>query len=449
VFVNSKPVDSTPSGLQSKTSLRLAVGLLLLVVAVATTWLTIDGLSSRRRLRTELAEISHVRYGLLNAARWVEKIAPILDAKIDALDLKATAQANLRPVVENALYRLLDDVKVKASANDSPGSGLDGLLGQANALMATAILGTLRPHVPEYADVVLSEVGRPENKAALKKYVKGVLADGARNTFGTVDTAWYSRILERYGCGSDAGRCQQELGRRIRDEDVKIAYYDLAVLVSSAVAFLVLIAGTPVLRQPAVVVLLLFCAVLLVGGVSTPMIEVEAKITRLDMTFLGQPIGFSDQVLYFQSKSVVEVFQTLISQGRPDMWFVGVLVLMFSVIFPTLKIVTLGSCLHNPALLERNRVVRFLGLESSKWSMADVMVLAIFMSFVAFNGLVASAMGGLKGTGIQLAIPTDSSKILPGYHLFLGFCMASLLLSHKLESGMKIMRNEASLSPNS
>src|SRR5208283_2635839 len=98
---------------------RLAAGALLLAVAAAFTWQTINGLSRRRNLRTELAEISHVRYGLLNADQWVKKIAPILDAKIDALDLKAPNQASLRPAVEDALYRLLADVTQKMGAKDS------------------------------------------------------------------------------------------------------------------------------------------------------------------------------------------------------------------------------------------------------------------------------------------------------------------------------------------
>jgi hypothetical protein len=122
----------------------------------------------------------------------------------------------------------------------------------------------------------------------------------------------------------------------------------------------------------------LFCAVLLVGGVLAAMIEVEAKIAHLRLTFLGQPIEFGEQVLYFQSKSVLEVFQTLVTQGKPDMWIVGVLVLMFSVVFPILKILTSVFYLHKPSLVRENRVARFFVLESSKWSMADVMAFAIY-----------------------------------------------------------------------
>jgi len=87
--------------------------------------------------------------------------------------------------------------------------------------------------------------------------------------------------------------------------------------------------------------------------------------------------------------------------------------------------------------------VRFFALESSRWSMADVMALAIFMAFVAFNGLIGNAIGTLKDAGPTVAIPTDSSKILPGYYLFIGFCLASLFLSKKLSQGIQSAGMEA------
>jgi hypothetical protein len=423
---------------------RLVAGVLLLVVAGVFTWRTIDGLSSRRTLRMDLAEISHARYDLLNVDHWVRQLVPILEARIDALDLKAASKEYLRPMVRNALYRLLANVQEKMSAKPPPSSEKPrGFSVQGNSLIVNMIVAALKPHVPEYSEVVLAELGRPETQGALKKYFKTVLADGAKSTFGSVDMKRYSSILERYGC-ADAAACEQLLGERIRQADEKIAYYYAAVLISSAVAFLLLLTGSSLLSRPAVVVLLLFCVVLLVGGVLTPMIEVEAKITRMSMTFLGEPVAFGEQVLYFQSKSVLEVFHTLITYGRPDMWIVGVLVLMFSVVFPTLKVLSSALCLYKPDVLHGNRVVRFFALESSKWSMADVMALAIFMAFVAFNGLIGNTMSGLKETGADIAIPTDSSKLLPGCYLFIGFVLASLFLSKKLARGIRTSQAKGS-----
>jgi hypothetical protein len=263
-----------------------------------------------------------------------------------------------------------------------------------------------------------------------------VLAEGAKETFSAVDMTQYSAILKRYGC-ADAAACREELGNQIREADGRIARWCMIALGSTALAFVLLLAGSPELRWYHLLLLLLFCSVLLAGGILSPMIEVEAKMSPLSVTFFGQPVSFPEQMLYFRSKTVLEVFQTLISMGQPEMWIVGVLVLMFSVVFPAIKILTLAFCARRPDWMGRYRIVRFFALESSKWSMADVMALAIFMSYVAFNGVIANAMDSLRSPGAQLVLPTDSSRILAGFYLFLGFVLASLFLSWKLERGLK------------
>jgi hypothetical protein len=70
--------------------------------------------------------------------------------------------------------------------------------------------------------------------------------------------------------------------------------------------------------------------------------------------------------------------------------------------------------------------------------MADVMALAIFMSFVAFNGVIGSGLEGVRAMPNihEVLIPTNASRILPGYYLFLGFCVSSIFLSKKLEHGI-------------
>ena len=71
---SSMPEDRSQAEPRSKFDFRLVAGLLLLAVAATFTCRTIEGLDSRRRLRMELAEISHVRYGLLNVDLWMKRI---------------------------------------------------------------------------------------------------------------------------------------------------------------------------------------------------------------------------------------------------------------------------------------------------------------------------------------------------------------------------------------
>ena len=416
--------------------IRLAAGIILLLPAIWFSWRTMDNLTRRRDLRTHLAELEHIRYGLLSADQWRTIIGPILNAQVDKLDFKGQSR-NLRPMVEHSLNSLLDNIKQQMSAPKPANSKAPGVPGLGNPMLVNMIINALRPHVPEYTNIVMAELVKPQNQKAFKESVRSVMTDAVKNTFGTVDMTTYSAILKRYGC-STGQVCEETLRNRIREADAQVKKDYLIVLASAALGFILLTAGRPALSRAAVVALMLFCIVMLVGGVLSPMIEVEVRITRLDATLLGSPLEFHEQSIYYRSKTVLEVFQTLIEMHRPEMSVVAVLVLLFSVIFPALKMLALSASLVRPSLLRNSRIVRLMALQLSKWSMADVMVLAIFMSFVAFNGMIESGLGGMRSApGVQqLVVPTNSSTILPGYYLFIGFCLASIYLSKKLEHGI-------------
>ena len=430
-------VDTKTNPSPSKHSLwfvlRLAASVILLLPAIWFSWKTVDGLAARRRIRTDLAEITHARYGILSAGQWRDVLGPILNAQVDKLDLKGQSKS-LRPMVERSLYALLDNIKTQMTA---PNGKKPGMPGGGNAMIVNMIIASLRPHVPEYTDVVMKELTKPQLQKSFRDSMRGVLADAIKNTFSSTDMTTYNAILKRYGCSSGAG-CEEILGKQVEESDTRLTRYYLIVLASAMLGFIVLMAGKTALSRGAVVVLMLFCVAMLAGGVLSPMLEVEVRVTKLDATLLGTPIEFRDQSLYYRSKTVVEVFQTLVQMGRPEMTLVGGLVILFSVVFPALKMLALGACLFRPALLRTNRFVKLLAFGLSKWSMADVMVLAIFMSFVAFNGVIGSAWDGLRAVPNiqQVLIPTDASKVLPGYYLFIGFCLSSIFLSKKLERGI-------------
>jgi hypothetical protein len=70
--------------------------------------------------------------------------------------------------------------------------------------------------------------------------------------------------------------------------------------------------------------------------------------------------------------------------------------------------------------------------------MADVLVVAIFMAYIGFSGLIASQLSGIAdaGSGVRV-MTTDGTSLLVGFYLFLGFVIASLLVSAKLESTVR------------
>ena len=181
----------------------------------------------------------------------------------------------------------------------------------------------------------------------------------------------------------------------------------------------------------------IFSATLLLLGVLLPMIEIDARIEELSFTLLSEPVLFTDQVLYFKSKSIVEVVGLLIGQGKIDLFLVALLIFVFSVIFPFSKLVATVFYLFNKKSRD-NRAITFMVFKTGKWSMADVMVVAIFMAYVGFSGIVSEQLGQLENISNTIDIlTTNHSKLNEGFFLFTGFVLLSLFISMRVEKAMQ------------
>ena len=162
------PTNPSPSKHSRWFDLRLAAGVILLLPAIWFSCKTVDGLAARRLIRTDLAEITHARYGILSADQWRAIIGPMLNAQVDKLDLKGQSKS-LRPMVERSLYALLDNIKTQMT---SPNPKASGKPGGGNAMLVNMIVASLRPHVPEYTNVVMVELTKPQTQKSFKDSIR-------------------------------------------------------------------------------------------------------------------------------------------------------------------------------------------------------------------------------------------------------------------------------------
>jgi hypothetical protein len=120
-------------------------------------------------------------------------------------------------------------------------------------------------------------------------------------------------------------------------------------------------------------------------------------------------------------------------EGSLPMIFVGILVFLFSIVFPTLKLISSLLYVYNVKQLKENRLVRFFAIKSGKWSMADVIVVAIFMAYIGFDGIIGSQLDMFTESAKPVEIfSTNGTQLLGGFYLFLLFCISSLALSEIL-----------------
>jgi len=431
--------------LASQTSTRIILALLSALLLAAASTLTvrmIGDLRGLQRTQAELAELHSVKYGLFNAGLWVGQVSAILTKRIDTFEIDEANRPELKRQIEQVLDRLFVEIDQYLRRRNAQG---DNWLERLNGSLRQGVqdwlldINELRGRVPAYADAVIDELNRPETRGEIKQALLAALRNAAGSTFSEIDRDALTAILERHHC-SDVPACVDRLELSAGDLRTRTRYQGIVVLALIAALFalnILLPRGEHRARMAPEIMVLLTAAtlVLLAGGVMTPMIEVEARIDELRLMLLGEPVVFTDQVLYFQSKSILDVVRVLADTGAADMIVVAVLITLFSLVFPTLKVIAGFLYYGNIAGLRDNVLVYFFALRSGKWSMADVLVVAILMAYIGFSGLISSQLRAMARAGRDVdLLTTDGTALQLGFFLFLAFVLASLVLSSLLEA---------------
>lgn len=177
---------------------------------------------------------------------------------------------------------------------------------------------------------------------------------------------------------------------------------------------------------------------LLIPGVTEPVLHMTTTLDKGELTVLGKEAiltsgsipGFlmpmtmevlnqiqvtGTVVIQDTAKSILGTAETLWQEGNR---LVAFLIVFFSLFIPVLKLALLAG-----AVMVR-RFSNSLFLSSSllsKWSMADVFVMALIIAFLAIKA--SSGTSALLQTEVELEA---------GFYYFLGYCLLSILSSQLL-----------------
>ena len=213
----------------------------------------------------------------------------------------------------------------------------------------------------------------------------------------------------------------------------KRAYFFTYVILGIMILFLIMwwvLRNQRSLHSIFFVISVFLTFVVLFVGLTSPMIEIDARIKEMSFLLIGERISFHDQVIFFQSKSIVDVVRILLETGKYDSAIVGMLILLFSIVFPIGKLLATKCYLLGNEKWRNNKVIQFFAFKSGKWSMADVNVVAIFMAYIGFKGILDSQLASLNMNTDSLAsISTNETTLQPGFILFVAFVLFGLILS--------------------
>ncbi len=223
-------------------------------------------------------------------------------------------------------------------------------------------------------------------------------------------------------------------------------HYSAAIMnsyyfIASSTAFIVMVlfiywGGNNLFKTVGLSVITIAIACLIIG-IITPMLEIGAFSTNLtiplnfSVPFIGE-IDIPDKVFegrmyyYYQSKSVIDLVSVLLESKN---YVVAVSIFSFSVLVPFTKL-TLSLLLLLSRPFRDSRFVRNTVGQIGKWSMADVFVVATFLSYLSFSNM-------------NSGIDTEANTLV-GLYFFLAYCILSItssqfiVLAVKKEKGLNL-----------
>lgn len=374
------------------------------------------------------ANINHMKYGLFNINTWKHKLTSIIVSEIEDFKLNNNNKEDLKEHVQGQLSALIE--KVDAQVKESNKGSTSGWIKQ-KIMNAFVDVDEIKKGIPEYADTIVTEMTKDESQRELKKVVKKRVRGYLDKTFEELDTAEINAIMERAAL-DDVDATKAHLAREVPAENRHL-FHLTWIAIALATALFVLSSHRTRLPTSHFLLCLGTLLALLYAGVTCPMIDMDAKISKFGFTLLGYPIEFENQIVYFQSKSIIDVFWILVTDPTWPMKIVGILMISFSIIFPLLKMSSAIVYYYDVLGARSNWWIKFFVLKSGKWSMTDVQIVAIMMAYIGFNGMVTSQFNTLNAYVPQVVlISTNDTTLQIGFYLFLTYAVLAMFLSNMI-----------------
>lgn len=411
--------------------LILTIGTILIGISAYCGYHAFDLSKKRAIIKQEYSVLNNITFGLLSVNAWREHVTTILDNRIEDFNFTPAEKDTLTKEVEQVLHALVDE------AGEMIDKKPKKLSGKIKRLAVKTFIKEDEVHekVPQFAETIVNEINKKKHRSRLKYLAHSKLQEAGSITYdSTNDLKQINAIMKKYAVNDVASfnKKTEFMRQDLLDETYQYTYIMLGILAVFLAAWFLLIKQKH-LHRTLFVLSLILALVVLFTGLTTPMIEIDARIKEMSFTLIGEKISFNDQVIFYQSKSIVDVVSVLLETGKIDSVVVGVLILAFSILFPVGKLLTTQIYLLSKGRLRNTKFIQYFAFKSGKWSMADVMVVAIFMAYIGFKGILDSQLTAMNVKTESLAsVSTNQTTLQPGFILFVGFVLFSLIISEIL-----------------
>lgn len=402
-------------------------------------------------LKYDYAEINKIKYGIFNLGIWKEKIFTIIQTKAGSFELKSSDFKSIQNEVEKYLFQLYEEFFVSGKiveyvleeSKDEKNAVAKILMGLFKGSIEKQIEQIdFKSRIPGLASQLTRELQNkaPEIQKAISKQISNMIAAEAGQTFEDGRQIY----LDKYSIENinELNSHLLEEVQALKANKKKWIQYSLLGLLGAFI--LMMLIQKIISFEISMLHLTLISTLFLILGLALPMIELDARLTEVDLRIMDENIHFDEQIMYYQSKSIIDVTKTLLEGHTLDLKLVGLLILLFSIILPFSKMI-LTTCYLFVERAKKSKFIETVIFYLGKWSMADVFVVAIFMAYIGFYGLISAQLNDMEGQTDLFTLDTiNYSSLSPGIIYFTLYCLFSIFMSlliHRRKNKMSQLEN--------
>lgn len=390
--------------------------------------------NEQEQIAEDYATVNSITFGVFSVDLWRDKISHIVTKEIKGFKITKEQKKEMRMEVETQLHAMISKVTKEIT---KPQKGIGNKL-KKFAFKQFVDPKEIHDQVPSFANIIINKITSPRATSKLKNIATDKFEKLVDETYDSTKVAAYQvskQLYSKYYVNSQRTFNKQIETRlsNIREVTYNYAYAMLGFMATAFIAWIILRKNTH-LHSTLFVMSLLFALALLITGVTVSIIEVDARLSSLEFLMMGDKVAFENQVLFFQSKSILGIGEVLMQQPKPDAITVGVIIILFVIILPILRITARGIHMLCKPIIAENGITRYLAFESGKWDMADVMVVGILMTYIGLNGILKSQLSGLNMNDDFLKTATvNYTSLQPGFIIFVGYVTFAFFLSYMLK----------------
>jgi hypothetical protein len=385
--------------------------------------------SQQEQIKEDYSTFNNITFGLFSVDQWREKIAAVINHQVTDYSMSRQQQKALQARVEQQFHALI--YKAVRQIN-KPQKTFAGRV-KKFAFNKLVNADQIHAQVPSFAKTIITKINSPSSQKRLKNITTSKLNQLEAQTYDSTETATAaltSAMFRKYHV-ANTDEFNNTINSQLTSIRTVTYNYAWAMLGCVLVALCLwwFLRKQVHLHTTLFIVLLLFAFILLAVGITASVIEVDARIKTLNFMLLGEKVAFENQVLFFQSKSIFNIVEVLVNQPKPDAVLVGILIFVFVIVLPVLKLVATGIHVLSTKEIAENKVVKYFAYESGKWDMADVMVVGILMTYIGLNGILESQLSNLNIKNSFLTATTiNYTSLQPGYFIFAGYVIYEIVL---------------------